>query len=356
MKARGQHRARRLAGPNGDLWETLYAFIDNWVGFWSIEWHPAHADVRQLWAGTIFMEPFIGNHHADIFARKGADLHAVAFSIAQAVDRADHKLTLILRRLVAVTSHIEDSQPHLDKESQAAYEQQRRSARRELARRTAKLRARPLSKIAAIRGHVLVKRGGRWICSRCLRAAPSARVLRLWAGTTPCFALQAQPDGTALSRLRLPTQLSPASDSSDHETQGANFLHTGAAHNPTVNNFEDPFGHALEDGFDADPFGFNEDGFNEDGFNEDGTAFEDGFNDDGFNEDPFGFALEDFENAPQPAAASRCGDAAANSAAAPDFSASAPRTSRPRETSAFQDNTFEGCNSANPHNPAVGDR
>ena len=181
-------------------------------------------------------------------------------------------------------------------------------------------------------------------------------MLRLWAGTTPCFALQAQPDGTALSRLRLPTQLSPASDSSDHETQGANFLHTGAAHNPTVNNFEDPFGHALEDGFDADPFGFNEDGFNEDGFNEDGTAFEDGFNDDGFNEDPFGFALEDFENAPQPAAASRCGDAAASSAAAPDFSASAPRTSRPRETSAFQDNTFEGCNSANPHNPAVGDR
>ena len=160
-----------------------------------------------------------------------------------------------------------------------------------------------------------MKRGGRWICSRCLRAAPSARVLRRWAGSTPCFALQAQPDSSALSRLRLPTQLSPASDSSGPETQQrASNPGRGPGHYHPEDNIEDPFGHTLEDGFNEDTLG---------------TAFEDGFNEDGFIEYLFGFNFEDFENAPQPAAAFRCGDSAASSAAAPDTSAPAPRTSRP---------------------------
>ena len=157
----GARRSRRIHGPNGDLWEELFSRLDSWKGRLTIEWHPSHSEPALLWAGTVYVEPYIGNLYADVLAKASADIHEVSFTIAAAIGREDAKLLKVASRLVAIIKHIEDAQPYLDAEAQAAFEHRARLERRKRARDRARLRATPVTELAERRGHQLRKRGRR---------------------------------------------------------------------------------------------------------------------------------------------------------------------------------------------------
>ena len=175
--------ARMSAGANGDVWTMLKGALDMQRQGLSATKVRAHQTLREVAAGVLTFEQYLGNGFADI----AADVSAVANQPEQPLveySQSSFSLCFLLNmRLAAIEAHVW----HVASSSRVPAPL---LPPLPLSTDMDAARAHSLSKIRAS-GHALYKRGRFLVCSRCQRRKLATKA-HLWL-TTPCIRAQPPP-------------------------------------------------------------------------------------------------------------------------------------------------------------------